>query len=87
MACNKHLIPAFGCAECINADKAAMWKAAYDAWQKQYCFPKCKVCGGSTKAWEWDADSKRVKIVVGCANEDAAERSCADEDFFVEVPL
>lgn len=85
MTPHDHLSPVFGCSLCIESDRSAWAKSVYDKWIKTYKFPKCKSCGGKTKAFGYDAAKGSVEVYTGCSRADAEDTGCSDCDFNILI--
>lgn len=87
MSCPSHLVPGFGCKECIKLDRNAWAVKTYELWLKSYKPPKCKKCGGPTKSWGYNLVNNKLTAEIGCIRLNEEQGYCPDADENFEVRI
>ena len=81
-----HPAPVFGCSGCIDADRAAFAKKAYEAWKATYKLPKCPSCGEKMLHYGYNHTPTKVEAEVICSRFDTdGAPTCEDEDMVLVI--
>lgn len=67
---HEHQKPVFGCALCIQGDREAFARQAYEKWKATYKLPSCKECGKHMLHYGHDSTPTVVKALLCCSGFD-----------------